>query len=97
MGFFSFYDIELASLISDMIQRSTFVTLILNCCFAGSVGRDGDRECTTFRAFYYNPLIDAACPMSLELRALRQAGSTPLRDTINILNKYLIKYFNVYY
>ena len=69
MGFFFFHGIELASLISDMIQRGIFVLLILNCCFAGIVGRDGDRECTTFRgAFYYDPLIDAAYLMNLGLR-----------------------------
>lgn len=73
------HGIELASLINDMVQRGIFVTLILDCCFAGSVVRHGDRECTTIRAIDYDPLIDAAYPMSLELRALRQAGST-LRD-----------------
>ncbi len=74
------HGVELASLVNDMVQRDIFVTLILDCCYAGSVVRHGNRECTTIRAIDYDPLIDAAYPMSLELGDLRQADSTPLRD-----------------
>ena len=51
-GFRTFYGIKLVSLINDMVQRCILFTLIYDGCFAGDVGRDGDRECTTFRAFF---------------------------------------------
>ena len=78
------HGIELASLMNDMVQRGVFVTLILDCYFAGSVIRHGDRQYTTVRAIDYDSLIDAVYPMSFELRALHQASSDSLRDAYTL-------------
>lgn len=74
------HGIELASLIDEMVRRQIFVTLVLDCCFAGSVVRHGNYERAAIRAIDYDPLIDAAYPVSTDLRALFPIHSIPRRD-----------------
>jgi hypothetical protein len=49
---------ELASLIKDMTQKKLVVTLVLDCCFSGSVMRND----ASVRYLEYNQQVDAAYP-----------------------------------
>ena len=49
---------ELASLIKMMVNKGLVVTLVLDCCFSGSVIRDD----SSIRYLKYDPKVDAAYP-----------------------------------
>ena len=49
---------ELASLIKMMVNKGLVVTLVLDCCFSGSVMRDD----SSTRYLKYDPKVDAAYP-----------------------------------
>ena len=52
--------IELASCIRKMVKRGLLVTLVLDCCYSGSVLRIGNERDTVIRSTEYDPTIDAA-------------------------------------
>jgi hypothetical protein len=59
-GISYFYERQLASAASDMANKGCFVTVVLDCCFSGSVGRH-DRE-SFIRTTRYNHEIGLKYP-----------------------------------
>lgn len=45
-----------------MVERGLLVTLILDCCYSGSVLRAGRVQGADVRAIEYNPAVEAASP-----------------------------------
>jgi hypothetical protein len=78
------HGLELAALLKDMVERSLLVTLVLDCCFSGSVVRHGTTEFSTIRYVDYDAAIDAAYPLSLTPGAYNLCGDAPLRDAREI-------------
>jgi hypothetical protein len=68
---------ELAMLLKEVTDRKASVTVVLDCCYAASVIRDGENEKTRTRSVKYNPSIDAAYPIDrlLLARSSRDARS----------------------
>lgn len=54
--------IELSSLLRKMVAKGLLVTLVLDCCFSGSVLRHSDED-VLVRALEYDPIVDAAFPV----------------------------------
>ncbi|KAI6081382.1 hypothetical protein F4821DRAFT_249370 [Hypoxylon rubiginosum] len=57
--------VELALILKKLIEKGLIVTLVLDCCFSGDVSRNGGSEC--IRSIDYDPEIDAAYPISLDM------------------------------
>ncbi|KAJ0130256.1 putative 4-hydroxy-2-oxoglutarate aldolase [Fusarium oxysporum f. sp. albedinis] len=52
----------LANCLRRMVEKGLLVTVVLDCCFSGSVLRDGNIRGTDVRAVDYNPDVDAGIP-----------------------------------
>jgi hypothetical protein len=59
---------ELAGLLERMSSRGLFITVVLDCCFSGSVIRRDDTEPSSIRAIPYDTAIDIAFPFDQRLR-----------------------------
>jgi hypothetical protein len=77
---------ELATLVNEMVKKRLFVTLVLDCCFSGSVVRHGALQDAAIRTIAYDPAVDAMYPRR---RYPSHEASPPLRDA-RILPKWLI-------
>lgn len=60
---------DLANRLNDMVRKGLLVTLVLDCCFSGSVIRHSSLHDASIRTIPYDPEIDAAYP--------QEAGSFP--------------------
>ena len=67
---------ELASLIKMMVNKGLIVTLVLDCCFSGSVMRDD----SSVRYLTYDPKVDAAYPLASCLSTEGEASRTVYRN-----------------
>ena len=67
---------ELASLIKMMVNKGLIVTLVLDCCFSGSVVRDD----SSIRYLKYDPKVDAAYPPASWLSTEGRASRTVYRN-----------------
>ena len=67
---------ELASLIKIMVDKGLIVTLVLDCCFSGSVMRDD----SSVRYLKYDPKVDAAYPPVSWLKTEDGASRTVYRN-----------------
>ena len=70
---------HLANALRKMVDKGLVVTLVLDCCFSGSVVRHDDWQGFDIRFLSYEPDIDAASPQENET-SLLDLGST-LRDS----------------
>ncbi|KAM3450097.1 hypothetical protein MY3296_006405 [Beauveria thailandica] len=52
----------LANCLGRMVEKGLGVTVVLDCCFSGSVLRDGNIRGTDVRAVDYNPDVDVGIP-----------------------------------
>ncbi|KAF5126237.1 hypothetical protein E5D57_010933 [Metarhizium anisopliae] len=52
----------LANCLGRMVEKGLLVTVVLDCCFSGSVLRDGNIRGTDVRAVDYNSDVDAGIP-----------------------------------
>lgn len=59
--------IELAGLLQRMAAHGLFITVVLDCCFSGSIVRRDDNELSSIRAIPYDPAIDSAFPFDQRL------------------------------
>jgi hypothetical protein len=81
--------LELAYLLNEMVKKGLFVTLVLDCCFSGSVVRLGDPYGDVIRCVDYDYAIDAAYPQYLGRSPSHQVGFSTLRD-VRILPTWLV-------
>jgi Caspase domain len=81
--------LELAYLLDEMVKMGLFVTLVLDCCFSGSVVRLGDPHGDAIRAVDYDHAIDAAYPQCLGTSPSHQIGFSTVRD-IRMLPTWLV-------
>jgi hypothetical protein len=72
--------LELAYLLNEMVNKGLFVTLVLDCCFSGSVVRHSVPNGAGIRATDYDPAVDAAYPQKLGTGPGSQIGVSILRD-----------------
>lgn len=72
--------LTLAHLLNEMVQQGLFVTLVLDCCFSGSVIRHGDPNSSNIRTVDYDPVIDAAYPQEFATNANHWVTTSTLRD-----------------
>lgn len=70
---------HLAGTLRKMVDKGLVVTLVLDCCFSGSVVRHGDRQSFDVRFLSYDPDVDAASPQVHEISLLNP--SSILRDS----------------
>jgi hypothetical protein len=80
--------LDLAYLLNEMVKKGLLVTLVLDCCFSGSVVRHGDPKDAGIRAVNYDYAVDAAYPQKLRTSPDHQVGS-PQRDA-HMLPKWLV-------
>ncbi|OCK89038.1 uncharacterized protein K441DRAFT_668307 [Cenococcum geophilum 1.58] len=80
--------IELASCLRKMVEQGLLVALVLDCCYSGSVLRDGDQRDTIIRSTDYDPAIDAASTRILGTNFLNSDGS--LRNSQIPLDQWLV-------
>ena len=81
--------LDLAYRLSEMVNKGLFVTLVLDCCFSGSVIRHGHPNSGDIRAIDYDPAVDAAYPQNLGTSLRHEVGSSTLRDAY-MLPKWLV-------
>ena len=79
--------LELAKIIHKMVEKGVKVTLVLDCCFSGSVVRRDDR--IGVRYLDYNPAIDTTCSTSIAESQTTTLGSSSSRDA-SMLPNWLI-------
>lgn len=74
--------VQLAGLLDDMVKAGLFVTLVLDCCFSGSVKRHDIEYDVVVRGFDYDPIVHPAFPASSELTKFPggQDGAEVLRN-----------------
>lgn len=75
-----FHSRDLADLLNKMVERGLLVTLVLDCCFSGSVVRRDDREYDGIRTITYDPAVDAAYPQRLDINLSLHVGCKARRD-----------------
>ena len=74
---------ELAALLGSMVTKGLFVTLVLDCCFSGSVRRQG-QDRPSIRTTRYDPMISAAHPLDVSLISNQRDRSGTLRDATKL-------------
>lgn len=79
---------KLASMLNNMVKKGLLVTLVLDCCFSGSVVRHHSLYDAGIRTIRYDAAIDAAYPWEPDNYPSNQVGSS-LRDAC-IVPKWLI-------
>ena len=80
---------DLADLLNKMVEKGLLVTLVLDCCFSGSVVRRDDRDYDGIRTVTYDPAVDVAYPPRLDINLSFHVGSTARRDA-HMLGNLLI-------
>ncbi|CAF9942049.1 hypothetical protein IMSHALPRED_003172 [Imshaugia aleurites] len=80
---------EFAKLLNEMVKKGLSITLVLDCCFSGSVVRHGDSSGLGIRTIDYDPTIDAAYPLSPS-RSLSPSFRVSGRRDAHIVPKWLI-------
>lgn len=65
---------ELARLLKEMVDKKLAVTVVLDCCFSGSVTRHGTKRIPTIRSIDVDSTVDDACS------SLPHRSRGPLRD-----------------
>jgi hypothetical protein len=70
---------KLARLLKAMVDKQLAVTLVLDCCFSGSVTRDGTKRVSTVRSIDFDSTIDDACssPPRMSREARRDGRIVP--------------------
>ena len=68
---------ELALLVKRLVDKGLIVTLVLDCCFSGSVMRDD----SSARYLRYDAQVDAAYPPILDMSTRDEASRTVFRKT----------------
>ncbi|KAI9770998.1 MAG: hypothetical protein M1840_002702 [Geoglossum simile] len=63
--------IKLAELLQRMVAHGLFITVVLDCCFSGSVIRRDDTGLSSIRAIPYDSAIDSAFPFDGKLEPSR--------------------------
>ncbi|KAM0522998.1 hypothetical protein ACHAPE_001489 [Trichoderma viride] len=91
-GISYFYGNVLASCLKTMVKIGLLVTVVLDCCFSGSVLRTDDVRGASIRSAEYNPAIDAAALPEHEdwLHAVSRDTSNPLRDSTLRQDQWLV-------
>jgi hypothetical protein len=79
--------LELAQIVHTMVENGVNVTLILDCCFSGSVFRHDDR--IGVRYLDYDPAVDATYPTSIAESQTTTLDSSSSRDA-SMLPNWLI-------
>ncbi|KAL9122177.1 MAG: hypothetical protein Q9187_001267 [Circinaria calcarea] len=77
--------LELASLIGDMVRKELTVTLVLDCCFSGSVMRDD----SSARYLRYDPKVPAAYGLAPG-SSLKTKASCPVYRNASMLPNWLV-------
>ncbi|KAM0450961.1 hypothetical protein ACHAO4_006353 [Trichoderma viride] len=74
---------SLANCLKIMVDKKLLVTVVLDCCFSGSVLRADNVRGASIRSVEYNPAVDAAALPELEncLQIVSRDTSYPLRDS----------------
>lgn len=77
-------ELELANLIQGMVEKGLLVTIVLDCCFSGSVVRRYGHlhYVAGVRATDYDHAVDVAYPRNLDLIDSFQVDSPTLRDAL---------------
>lgn len=70
---------ELAMRLNLMVQRGIFVTLVLDCCFSGSVVRANRIPDTTIRTVSFDPTVDSIYLQESNDMDLKSLTSIPFR------------------
>ncbi|KAH0558764.1 hypothetical protein GP486_004595 [Trichoglossum hirsutum] len=79
--FYPFRGQHLAHQLKKMVDEGLSVTLVLDCCFSGSVVRSGDPpDAVAVRYIDHDSAVDAAYPVVLGTTGSRQVRSSVLRD-----------------
>lgn len=79
--------IELATCLQKMVMKGFLVTLVLDCCYSGSVLRYSKLVGADIRATDYNPAVDAVSPHSPDMDSDTGSGAgfsdsdNPLRNS----------------
>jgi hypothetical protein len=81
--------LELAYLLNNMVEKGLKVTLVLDCCFSGSVVRIKDPHITGLRNLDYDPIVDAAYPQNLQKSLAHQNSCSDLRNA-SLLPNWLV-------
>lgn len=79
--------LELAQIVHTMVEKGVKVTLVLDCCFSGSVVRRDDR--IGVRYLDYDPAVDATYPTSIAESQTTTLDSSSSRDA-SMLPNWLI-------
>ncbi|RYP54108.1 hypothetical protein DL768_001110 [Monosporascus sp. mg162] len=77
----------LANCLRKMVAQGLLVTLVLDCCYSGSVLRGSGQRGVDVRAVDYNPVIDAASPHNLDTSSSNSDGT--LRNS-QMLDQWLV-------
>lgn len=87
-----FYGNFLAKYLRKMVDNGLLVTVVLDCCFSGSVLRDGDVRGASIRAVEYNPDVDVASLSEDEnwLQIVSRDTSYPFRDASLQQDQWLV-------
>lgn len=83
------FGLKLAELLKEMVEKGLLVTLVLDCCFSGSLVRNGKDKYDGIRAIPYEPAVEAAHPPTLRTSIGYQRGSGNWRNA-QILHKWLV-------
>jgi hypothetical protein len=82
----------LANCLKQMVNKKLLVTVVLDCCFSGSVSRAGDVRGSSIRSVEYNPAVDAAALPEDEdcLHLVSRDTSSPFRDSSLRQDQWLV-------
>ncbi|KAJ4855788.1 hypothetical protein T069G_09156 [Trichoderma breve] len=79
----------LASCFKKMADRGLIVTVVLDCCFSGSILRTGNVRGVGIRSVKYNPTVEAATSPEHQDDFGSHDGDYPLRS-YTLLNQWLV-------
>ncbi|KAM0461567.1 hypothetical protein ACHAPV_004273 [Trichoderma viride] len=80
----------LASCLRKMVDNGLLVTVVLDCCFSGSVLRAGDVRGASIRSVEYNPAADATTLPEHEDCLVSRDTSYPIRDSTLRKDQWLV-------
>ncbi|PVH92912.1 hypothetical protein DM02DRAFT_677192 [Periconia macrospinosa] len=79
---------DLVNKLNNMVQKGLLLTIVLDCCFSGSVVRHGNLPDASIRTVPYDPNVDAAYPRE-PVSPPNHTMKPALRDT-HVLPEWLI-------
>jgi hypothetical protein len=82
--------LELAMLLREVTDREASVTVVLDCCHAASVTREGENKKIRTRSVKYNPSVDAAYPIDRSLFNRSSRDVQSMHENVLDTQKYSI-------